>query len=86
MPIELGPDDRTSAIASIKQYSEENFDEPLGDLASGLLLDFFLEEVAPSVYNRAVVDAQRHIQARLAELDLEVHQEEFQYSRKSGWK
>jgi uncharacterized protein (DUF2164 family) len=84
MPIELNPDDRAAAISSIKQYAEENFDDPLGDLGSGLLLDFFLEEVAPLVYNRAVVDAQRHMQARLAELDLEVHEEEFQFSRRTG--
>lgn len=85
MPIELDQDTRAAAIASIKRYAEENLDDPLGDLAAGLLLDFFLEEIAPSVYNRAVRDAQQHLQARIMELDLDVNEEEFRYSRQQGW-
>jgi hypothetical protein len=35
------------------------------------------------IYNRAVADAQERIQARVADLDIEVHEDEFQYWRKS---
>lgn len=79
MPIELAPDVRDEAIASIRQYAEENLDEPLGNLAAGALLDFFLEELGPSVYNKALKDAQERLQARLAELDVDLHQPEFTY-------
>ena len=58
--------------------------EPVGDLAAGGLLNFFLEEVGPAVYNRGVADAQRRLQERLSELDAEVHEEEFQYWRRRG--
>lgn len=86
MTIELSKETQESAIASIRRYSEENLEEPLGNLAAGSILDFFLEEIAPSVYNKAVVDVRDSLQARIMDLDLEIHEEEFQFSRKHGWK
>ena len=86
MSIDLARESRESAITSIRKYSEENLEAPLGNLAAGSILDFFLEEIAPSVYNKAVTDVQEMMQARVMDLDLEVHKEEFQYSHRHGWK
>ena len=44
-------------------------EEPIGNIAAGALLGFFLEEIAPVIYNRAVADVQERLQARVAELD-----------------
>lgn len=82
MPIELSKEARTEAIASIERYFRANMDEPIGNIAAGALLGFFLEEVGPSIYNKAVADAQERLQARVLELDIEVHEDEFQYWRK----
>ena len=82
MSIELGKDARNEAIASIERYFRENMEEPIGHLAAGALLGFFLEEIGPAIYNRAVADAQERMQARVSELDIEVHEEEFAYWRK----
>jgi len=82
MTIELNKESRKEAIASIERYFRENMDEPIGNLAAGALLGFFLEEVGPAIYNQAVADAQERLQARVSELDIEVHEEEFQYWRK----
>lgn len=82
MTIELGKDARTEAIASIERYFRENMDEPIGNVAAGGLLGFFLEEIGPSIYNKAVADVQERLQLRVSELDLEVHEDEFQYWRK----
>jgi len=82
MSIELGKDARKEAIASIERYFRENMEEPIGNLAAGALLAFFLEEIGPAIYNRAVADAQERMQARVSELDIEVHEEEFGYWRK----
>ena len=35
------------------------------------------------IYNKAVADVQERLQARVMEIDIEVHEEEFQYWRKS---
>ena len=57
-------------------------EEPIGNIAAGGLLDFFLEEIGPAIYNKGVADAQVRLQMRVSELDIEVHEEEFQYWRK----
>ena len=70
---------RSQAIASVQRYAEENLGEPLGELAAGNLLDFFLAEVAPLVYNQAVTDVQERLQHRVGELHGEVYADTFQY-------
>ncbi|MFC7409192.1 DUF2164 domain-containing protein [Hydrogenophaga atypica] len=82
MPIELSKEDRAQAIASIERYFRENMDERIGNIAAGALLGFFVEEIGPSIYNRVVADVQERLQARLAELNYEVHEDEFGYWRK----
>ncbi len=82
MTIELSKEARAEAVASIERYFRENMEEPIGNVAAGGLLGFFLEEIAPSIYNKAVADVQERLQLRVVELDLEVHEEEFQYWRK----
>lgn len=82
MAIELPKDLRAQAIASIERYFRENMEEPIGNVAAGGLLGFFLDEIGPSIYNKAVLDVQERLQLRVGELDLEVHEDEFQYWRK----
>ena len=82
MAIELSKEDREQAIASIERYFREHMDEPIGNIAAAGLLGFFLEELGPSVYNQAVTDVQERLQARVSEVDLEVHEDEFGYWRK----
>lgn len=82
MTIELTREDRTQAIASIERYFRENMEEKIGNVAAGGLLGFFLEEVGPAIYNKAVADVQERLQARISELDFEVHEDEFTYWRK----
>lgn len=82
MPIELPKDQRTQAIQSIERYFREHMDEPIGNIAADGLLGFFLEEIGPVVYNKAVADVQERLQQRVSEVDLEVHEDEFAYWRK----
>lgn len=76
--MELSKEARTSAIASLKRYFEENL-EPLGDLPAGLLLNFLLAEIGPAIYNQAVADAQVRLQMRVADLNGELYADEFPY-------
>lgn len=82
MTIELSKEDRSQAIESIQRYFQQERDEKLGNIAAAGLLAFVLEEIGPSVYNKGVADAQERLQARVAELDFEVHADEFVYWRK----
>ena len=69
MSIELPKDVRQEAIASIERYFRENMDEPIGNIAAGAMLGFFLEEIGPAVYNKAVADVQERLMGRVQELD-----------------
>ena len=82
MPIELSKEHRAEAIKSIERYFHENMEEPLGNIAAGALLGYFLEEIGPLVYNQAVAQVQERMQMRVSELDIELHEDEFQYWRK----
>ena len=82
MGIELSKADREQAIASIERYFREHFDEKIGNIAASGLLGYFLEDIGPCIYNRAVADVQARLQARVAEVDFEVHEDEFAYWRK----
>lgn len=77
MSIELPRETREEAVAALTAYAEEHMDDPIGNLAAIALLDFILAEIGPSIYNQAVAKAQEHLQMRVMELDLEVHEEEF---------
>jgi len=79
MTIDISKDARKQAIASIERYFQENMEERIGNIAAGALLGFFLEELGPIVYNQAVADVQERLQARISEVDIEVHADEFPY-------
>ena len=82
MTIELSRETRNQAVASIERYFQENLEQRIGNVAAGGLLGFFLEEIGPAIYNQAVADVQERLQMRVSELDIEIHEDEFQYWRK----
>ncbi len=84
MTIELPNDFKAEALASLERYLAENFEERVGNIAARALLNFFIEEVGPTLYNKGVSDAQERLASRVQELDLEVHEDEFQYWRRQG--
>ena len=79
MAIELSKQARAEAIMSIQRYFQENMPEPIGNMAAGLLLNYFVEEVGPVIYNQAIADAQARIQQRLLDLEGDLYAPEFQY-------
>ncbi|CAN5316934.1 DUF2164 domain-containing protein [soil metagenome] len=82
MTIEISKEARQQAISSIERYFRENMEERIGNIAAGALLGFFLEEVGPLVYNHAVAEVQERLQARISEIDIELHEDAFTYWQK----
>ena len=79
LKIELPKESRAEAVASLRRYFDENLTEALGEMPAGLLLNYFLEEIGPAIYNRAVAEAQARIELRLADLSGELYIDEYQY-------
>lgn len=69
MTIKLSKEGRKELIAAIKSYFLENHDEEIGNLKAGFLLDFFMKNLAPPIYNQAIKDAQAYFQQKVEDLD-----------------
>lgn len=76
MRIQLSEERRAALIRSLNQYFEDNFDEPLSEFRAAGLLDFFIAELGPAVYNQGVRDAHDFMQTKLIDLEGEVYEKE----------
>jgi uncharacterized protein (DUF2164 family) len=74
---------RKQAVAALQGYFADNLEEPIGDLKAGLLLDFILSELGPSVYNQALADARAFFEERSNDLGAVFYRDEFPSSRKT---
>lgn len=66
--IEVDKEVKTEMITAIKTYFLKERDEDLGDLAASFILDFFLEEMAPHIYNQGVHDSYKYMGERIEDL------------------
>ena len=77
--IELSHDARKQAVTSLRRYFAAEMDEEIGDLKAGLLLDYILAEIGPSIYNGAIADAQTYLRDRVADLEAVCSAPEFTF-------
>ena len=76
MRIRLSPERRAALLRAIKDYSRAEFDDELSDFRAQALLDFFVRELGPPVYNQGVRDATSFMQSRLADIEGDVYERE----------
>lgn len=79
MNIQLPDDTRKQAITSLRRYFAVEWDQEVGELKAGLFLDFVLQEIGPSIYNKAVADAQIYMRDRVADLEAVCSAPEFTF-------
>ena len=77
--IEFEKEQKQKMIESIRRYFLDELDEEIGDLKATLLLEFFIQEIGPSVYNRAITDATAHMRERVADMEGSCFEAEFAY-------
>jgi uncharacterized protein (DUF2164 family) len=66
--IKLSKEKRHDMISLIKAYFHQERGENIGDLASSLFLDFFIEKLAPEFYNQGVYDSYKYMTDRIEDL------------------
>jgi uncharacterized protein (DUF2164 family) len=76
MRVRLSPQRRAALVRSLQQYFAENFDDELSEFRAEALLDYFLKELGPPVYNQGVRDAAAYIQEKLNDVEGEVYERE----------
>jgi len=82
MSIKLTKEKENQLIESIKHYFEENMESEIGDLKANLILDYFIKEIGPIIYNKAILDAQTFMTEKVNDLDSSCYQPEFMYWEK----
>jgi uncharacterized protein (DUF2164 family) len=70
--ISLSSERRSMLIETIQRHFAEEFDESLSDFRAERLLDFFVAELGPPVYNQGVRDASSYIADKLVDIEGEV--------------
>jgi uncharacterized protein (DUF2164 family) len=66
--IKLPKEKKEMMALAIKNYFLNERDEEFGDLASELLLDLIIEEIAPEFYNQGVYDSCNYMKDRAEDL------------------
>ena len=75
MTIKISKATKQKLIKSIKRY----FEEEIGDLKASLFLDFCLQEICPSIYNQAIIDARSFMEDKLSDMEDTCYKPEFDY-------
>jgi len=73
IPIKLPKEDKTEIIKSVQTYFEQERSESIGDLGAEQLIDFFMKELGPYIYNKAIDDARLLIKERINQIEDELY-------------
>ncbi len=76
MRIKLSEERREVLVAEVQQLFSEEFERDLSAFQADRLIDFFLAQMGPPVYNQAVQDARAFVLTKLEDLDGEVYEPE----------
>ncbi|CAM3904092.1 DUF2164 domain-containing protein [Mesobacillus zeae] len=64
----LNKETKDALISEIQSYFYEERGEELGDLAALLILEFFMDKLAPHFYNLGIADAQKYLTGKLDDM------------------
>jgi len=79
MTVTLDAQTEEYLLSSIRRFFADELDDDIGDLKARSVLDFFIREVGPSVYNQAIADAQATISVAVVDLAGSRYEPEFDY-------
>ena len=71
--INLTDEERKKLQEEIIYYFETEHDEKLGIIASESILDFFLDHLGKSIYNKALDDAKRWYSKRMEDIEADYY-------------
>jgi uncharacterized protein (DUF2164 family) len=76
MRIRLSAERRAVLLKAVRAHFAEEFDEPISEFRAEGLVDLFVRELGPPVYNQGVRDAAHFVQEKLGDLEGEVYERE----------
>lgn len=66
--IKLSKEKKEHMIKTIKTYFSNERNEDLGDLGAALILDFFVDKLAPEFYNQGINDCYAYMNDRVEDI------------------
>lgn len=76
MHIRLNEERRRALVVALREFCSDAFEEELSDYRAGRLVEFFVEQLGPTVYNQAIQDARGFVLEKLEDLDVEFYEPE----------
>ena len=76
MRIKLSKERRADLLQAVQNYFRDQHDDEIGELKARLILEFFVAQLGPSVYNQAIRDAHGFMQDKLVDLEGELYESE----------
>ncbi len=73
MRMKLTEDRRARVLLAMKRFFSEKLDQELSDFSAERILDFFVKQLGPPVYNQAIQDARAFVQGKLDDLEGEFY-------------
>ena len=74
--IRLNEDRKRAILRALEAFYAETFDEKLSTFRTVQILEFFLKNLGPPVYNQGVQDARAFMLTKLDDIDGEVYEVE----------
>jgi len=72
MRIRLSEERRAALVDGVQTYFRTEFDEELSDFRANGLIDLFVAELGPPVYNQGVRDASAYVAEKLQDIEGDV--------------
>ncbi len=76
MRIRLSDERRDDLSTAVQQLFQDEFERDLSEFQSQRLIDFFMRQLGPPVYNQAIQDARAYMLTKLEDIDGEVYEPE----------
>ena len=75
--IKLSADRRAMLLKMLREFYTDSFDAELSEYRAERLLDFFIKQLGPPIYNQAIADARAFMFEKLDDLDVEFYEPEW---------
>lgn len=72
-PLKLPKEQRDMIIDNIRAHFESERGETIGHLAADNLLEFFLQELGPTIYNSALGDCRILVEQRMQAMEEDIY-------------
>ena len=73
MKIKVGEERRIELVLETQHFFRTELDRELSDFQARAIVDFFIEELGPPIYNQAIQDSLAFLQEKLSDLEGELY-------------